>query len=55
MRMGAAQHLADQQARQGDIRAELRSPGDFIDGIDLRRFVSNDPKWLRSSVHAILP
>ena len=53
--VGAAQHLAYQQARQGDIRAELRSSGDFIDGIDLRRLASKDPKRLRSSVHAVLP
>ena len=53
--VGAAQHLPDQQTRQGDIRAELRSSGDFIDGIDLRRLASKDPKRLRSSVHAVLP
>src|SRR2546430_17072295 len=55
VRVGAAEDLPDQQARQGDIRAELRPSGEFIDGIDLRRLASKDPKRLRSTVHAILP
>jgi hypothetical protein len=50
-----SQHFPDQQTRQGDVSTELRPSSDFIDGIDLRRLTSNDPKELRSSLHTILP
>jgi hypothetical protein len=40
----AAQHFAHQQARQGHIRAKLRPPGDFIEGIDFWRPAANDTK-----------
>jgi hypothetical protein len=53
--IGTAQHLRDQQARQGDISTELRTSGDFIDGIDLRRLTSDDPKGLRWGLHTVLP
>lgn len=46
MGIGATQDLPHQQARQRDVGAELRPAGDFLDGIDLRRPASNDPKRL---------
>ena len=52
--VGAAQYFPHQHAWQGDIGAKLRSPGDFIEGIDFRCPASNDTECPGLSVHTFL-